>query len=53
MQFHIPTQIVVYILGLIGVIVVTGAIMGIGMFIDRKITRRKLDQALREDKEQK
>lgn len=53
MEIRIPTQIIVYIMGLIGVVIVTGAIMGIGMFIDRRITRHKLEQALREDQKQK
>ena len=49
MEIRIPTQIIVYLLGLVAVIVITGAIMGIGMYVDRRITRRKLEQALRED----
>ncbi len=53
MEFRLPTQIVVYLIGLVAVVVVTGVIMLIGSYIDRKITRRKLDQALREDKDQK
>lgn len=53
MEFRLPTQIVVYLIGLVAVVVVTGGIMLIGSYIDRKITRRKLDQALREDQEQK
>ncbi len=48
-----PTQIVIYIIGIIGVIVVTGSIMGTFMFIERRWTKRKLNEALRKDDDRK
>ena len=51
MEIRIPTQIIVYILGVIGVIIITGTIMGTIMFIERRYSKRKLNKALREGDE--
>lgn len=48
MEIRIPTQIIVYILGIIGVIIVTGSLMGAITFLERRFSRRKLNEALRE-----
>ncbi len=50
MDIKIPTQIIVYVLGILGVILVTGGIMGALMFFERRVTKRKLNEALRDDK---
>ena len=53
MEIRIPTQIIVYVLGVIGVIILTGTLMGSLMLIERRMSDRKLKDALREDHDQK
>lgn len=53
MEIRIPTQIIVYVLGVIGVIILTVTLMGSLMLIERRMSDRKLKDALREDHDQK
>ena len=53
MEIRIPTQIIVYVVGVIGVIILTATLMGSLMLIERRMSDQKLKDSLREDHDQK
>jgi hypothetical protein len=49
MEIRIPSQIVIYTLGCLAVILVVGAISWAVVSVERYITRKRLEQATKDD----